>query len=353
MAVLLLHAFPVHCVSSSSFSSLTNSLRKPINYRKSLSCRVRGSSSSNFSDEELWKREEERWQREEQRWQREEARWLRQEARWNTEREALLAEISSLRQQIRSLLSERPNNSKQLLRGTFDYSKQQEEDATIRLLNPSSLKVEEIVALPAVQENPKGATETKENEDELASRKPSSKKRRTLRFGAEGDDVKEMQEALARLGFYSGEEDMEYSCFQSGTESAVKTWQATLGVSEDGLMTQKLLSKLFGEAPESDMKEKPNERPSDSAVEKERIIGHVTAQTKVAAVEQSIATESGVELSERRVYLLGENRWEEPQRLKHSPNASAVNKCFSCRGEGKMMCTECGGSGDLNVEEQV
>jgi protein disulfide-isomerase len=33
------------------------------------------------------------------------------------------------------------------------------------------------------------------------------------------------QEALESLGFYSGEEDMEYSYFSSGTERAVKTWQ--------------------------------------------------------------------------------------------------------------------------------
>lgn len=33
------------------------------------------------------------------------------------------------------------------------------------------------------------------------------------------------QEALQKLGFYSGEEDMEYSSFSSGTERAVKTWQ--------------------------------------------------------------------------------------------------------------------------------
>lgn len=36
-----------------------------------------------------------------------------------------------------------------------------------------------------------------------------------------------MQEALQRLGFYSGEEDMEYSSFSSGTEKAVKTWQVS------------------------------------------------------------------------------------------------------------------------------
>lgn len=36
-----------------------------------------------------------------------------------------------------------------------------------------------------------------------------------------------LQEALQRLGFYSGEEDMEYSSFSSGTERAVKTWQVS------------------------------------------------------------------------------------------------------------------------------
>jgi peptidoglycan hydrolase-like protein with peptidoglycan-binding domain len=48
-----------------------------------------------------------------------------------------------------------------------------------------------------------------------------------------------------KLGFYSGEEDMEFSSFSSGTASAVKTWQASLGVREDGVMTAELLQRLF------------------------------------------------------------------------------------------------------------
>jgi len=40
-----------------------------------------------------------------------------------------------------------------------------------------------------------------------------------------------MQEALQKLGFYSGEEDMEYSSFSSGTERAVKTWQVSVASS--------------------------------------------------------------------------------------------------------------------------
>ncbi|KAK4261791.1 hypothetical protein QN277_004743 [Acacia crassicarpa] len=59
--------------------------------------------------------------------------------------------------------------------------------------------------------------------------------------------VREMQEALLKLGFYSGEEDMEYSSFSSGTERAVKTWQAASGVTEDGIMTAELLEKLYME----------------------------------------------------------------------------------------------------------
>lgn len=37
-----------------------------------------------------------------------------------------------------------------------------------------------------------------------------------------------LQEALLKLGFYSGEEDMEFSSFSSETERAVKTWQVML-----------------------------------------------------------------------------------------------------------------------------
>lgn len=56
-----------------------------------------------------------------------------------------------------------------------------------------------------------------------------------------------MKEALQRLGFYSGEEDMEYSSYAGDTESAVKSWQATIGTLENGMMTEELLAKLLGE----------------------------------------------------------------------------------------------------------
>lgn len=75
--------------------------------------------------------------------------------------------------------------------------------------------------------------------------KEGSRKRKVLRNGNEGDDVREMQDALRKLGFYSGEEDMEFSSFSAGTERAVKAWQATIGTPESGIMTAELLERLY------------------------------------------------------------------------------------------------------------
>ncbi|CAA2980138.1 disulfide isomerase pTAC5, chloroplastic-like isoform X2 [Olea europaea subsp. europaea] len=44
---------------------------------------------------------------------------------------------------------------------------------------------------------------------EVADRDENLKRRVSLRKGSEGDDVRAMQEAFKKLGFYSGEEDME------------------------------------------------------------------------------------------------------------------------------------------------
>jgi hypothetical protein len=68
--------------------------------------------------------------------------------------------------------------------------------------------------------------------------------------------------------------------------------------------------------------------------------------------ERSDAQETGSGLG-RRVYLLGENRWEEPDRLKNKQEddrrringtttttmKASVMMCFQCRGVGTMLCT--------------
>ncbi|KAL2229615.1 UNVERIFIED_CONTAM: Protein disulfide isomerase pTAC5, chloroplastic [Sesamum indicum] len=222
---------------------------------------------------------------EEARWLREEQRWLREEQRWLREESRWNAERQALLQEINTL----------------------------------KLRIQELERLNSLQ----GASVS----ETVAS------------------IAKLLQEALQKLGFYSGEEDIEYSSFSSGTERAVKTWQSTNGVP-------------------------------------------VGAITDISKVEQTVVTEEGVskvEASQHRVFLLGENRWEEPSRLSgnskrtvtKSTSANVATKCLSCRGEGRLLCMEwkchmsslnanstcsvtsihslvreCDGTGEPNVEPQ-
>ncbi|XP_020259844.1 uncharacterized protein LOC109836369 [Asparagus officinalis] len=169
-----------------------------------------------------------------------------------------------------------------------------------------------------------------------------------------------MQEALLKLGFYSGEEDMEFSSFSSGTERAVKTWQSSLGTFEDGVMTLELLERLFMERT---LNEKTNQGGSSvSKAGKDGPNGAPTTSVSgVTEIKQTVVKESGnanIEVSAHKVFLLGENRWEDSSRLtgRNKPiSGNAVvssTKCLTCRGEGRLMCTECDGSGEPNIEPQ-
>ncbi|KAJ0967554.1 hypothetical protein J5N97_024471 [Dioscorea zingiberensis] len=310
--------------SKSSFPNQSNVRRQSLNLRFFSPISAGPSSGSS------WEREEERWLREEQRWLREERRWLREEERWNSEREALLKEIAALTIRIQFLERQRPPV----------------EPA------PRAVLVEEAEVKEMVLEEEVRVSQ----EDE---------KRRALRMGSEGDDVREMQEELQKLGFYSGEEDMEYSSFSSGTERAVKTWQASVGTLEDGVMTTELLEMLFKGIKIVDAGLKANVAQKEdlgSNVERDDKNGApVASVTEIAEIHQTVIKERGdseVEVSQQRVFLLGENRWEEPSRLigrdKPAVRSKPVSttKCLACRGEGRLMCTECDGSGEPNIEPQ-
>ncbi|PAN39066.1 hypothetical protein PAHAL_7G218600 [Panicum hallii] len=303
-----------------------------------LPARAGGSSPS-------WEeREEARWLREEQRWQREEQRWLREESRWRAEREALLAEVAALRLRLRALEGTHPH-----LADAVDAVATPAPPAAVPAPQPRPALVEEVEVEVrkevVVVEEKKAAAKA-----EAGSGAGAGKSRRTLRTGAEGEDVRAMQEALQKLGFYSGEEDMEYSSFSSGTERAVRTWQATVGTSEDGVMTSELLERLFSGKTGDDGKTKDG---TNGAA--------VPTVTGIAEVRQTVVTGngvSGVGVSENRVFLLGENRWEDPSRLtqKKKPGstdtAASAKTCISCRGEGRLMCLECDGTGEPNIEPQ-
>lgn len=296
-------------------------------------------------------REEARWLREEQRWLREEQRWLREESRWRAEREALLAEVAALRLRLRALEGARPDH----LAVAVDAVVSPAPPPAVPAPQPRPALVEEAAAVEVEVEVRKEVVVVQEKKvaakaEAAVSGAGASESRRTLRTGAEGEDVRAMQEALQKLGFYSGEEDMEYSSFSSGTERAVKTWQATVGASENGVMTSELLEWLFSGKTGEDVKTKDG--TNGAAVP---AVTGIAEERKTAVAENGV---SGVGVSEHRVFLLGENRWEDPTRLTQnkktaSTGTSASTKtCISCRGEGRLMCLECDGTGEPNIEPQ-
>lgn len=76
--------------------------------------------------------------------------------------------------------------------------------------------------------------------------------------------------------------------------------------------------------------------------------GFVAASTtKITEVQKKVVTEKTVpevDYNDHRVFLLGENRWEEPSRLSEKVNKSTGNKkyiaskCIVCRGERRVLC---------------
>ncbi|KAG0555741.1 hypothetical protein M758_11G000100 [Ceratodon purpureus] len=364
--------------------------------------------------------EEDRWLREEQRWLREEQRWLREEARWNAERRLMADELALLRREVellRAQVHERRTFStgaatlpsvvaslKQLVqslpvepRPNIEFVEEEEFASPVSFSDrPSSLTLgsSERTSAPSLSPSLSIPSMSEFSIDlmmdssaEAAAVRPISASFRELRKGAEGEEVKMLQEALEELGFYSGEEEIEYSMFSSGTETAVKTWQASIGVREDGIASPNLLATLFGKSKpyrngssnggnvvvQTGDQSDPWKAPSSSAATAS--MGSDIGRKKTFAEDKRDveSTEDGDIAPNRRVFLLGENRWEEPGRLgrpSSKPNGAAAiapsstsisklgsravgtDKCFSCKGEGAMMCTECEGTGDLNVEDQ-
>ncbi|CAH2079410.1 unnamed protein product [Thlaspi arvense] len=308
-------------------------------------------------------REEVRWLREEQRWIREEQRWIREEQRWIREREALLSEISDLQLRIQTLES---RNSQQ---GTSVPDTISNIAALLQVLKEKNRISESGSSVtPMVLENTREPEEEEEEEEEVKRviveekvrvSEQVKKKRRTLKVGSEGEEVHVMQEALLKLGFYSGEEDMEFSSFSSGTARAVKTWQASLGVREDGIMTEDLLQRLFMDQITDEHIEKDKD---EAKTMKREETGNGAVSTSVRQVSEKQKSfikdqsEREPEISQHRVFLLGENRWEDPSRLNkpvdRSNTTDTKTKCITCRGEGRLMCLECDGTGEPNIEPQ-
>ncbi|KAF3974562.1 hypothetical protein CMV_002114 [Castanea mollissima] len=286
--------------------------------------------------------EEIRWLREEQRWLREEQRWLREEQRWARERDSLLREISDLKLKIQAL------------------------EGASSVLEAQGLMLLGLKEKGLIAETGSSVVLEEEKKKKDVIRVSEKQTRQTLRKGSEGAEVQAMQEALQKMGFYSGEEDMEYSSFSSGTERAVKTWQASLGAPEDGIMTAELLERLYVEQQIIGAGSNVDADQKGSTLTASPMEGAngapVASIMDISEVKQTVVNEESVtevEVSQHRVFLLGENRWEEPSRLVgrnkpfgNSKTKDTITKCLTCRGEGRLMCTECDGTGEPNIEPQ-
>ncbi|XP_031503396.1 protein disulfide isomerase pTAC5, chloroplastic isoform X2 [Nymphaea colorata] len=355
-ASLRLHALPAPSIlpSSSDFQNPAKTLTLTVRFPKRFVVR---SSQGPLSESE-----EDRWLREERRWLREEQRWLREESRWNSERDALDREITTLKLEIEVLKRERLSQEASVVDLITNLT------GLLQTLKGADLKSVVASSRSQIPDRIEEKHVLLEEEPvvDSAPEKERKKKKRLLRKGSEGEDVRAMQKALQKLGFYSGEEDVEFSTFSSGTESAVKTWQASVGLPEDGVMTLELLERLHGEVPLQANADADYEETSVEPIAgKDGVNGSVrassTSVTEVSEIKEMLLTDNvfmEAETSEHKVFLLGENRWEEPSRLAGSNKqigkgeAKSGTKCLACRGEGRLMCTECDGTGEPNVEEQ-
>ena len=74
----------------------------------------------------------------------------------------------------------------------------------------------------------------------------------------------------------------------------------------------------------------------------------INSVTEIQEIQKTIVKEGSesFDVSQQRVFLIGENRWEDPTRL-HSSNGKASDgktkvistNCLTCRGEGRLLCT--------------
>lgn len=294
---------------------------------------------------------------------REEQRWLREEGRWKEERQRLVQEINSLKLRVQELeqlnsfpaasVSESVSNMAKLLQVLKDG----DSGKTVNRITESGSSAVPLVVETAIKDEEVVVKEV----TSVSEGKETVKRRMTLRNGSEGEEVRALQEALQKLGFYSGEEDIEFSSFSSGTERAVKTWQSSIGAREDGLMTAELLEQLFMEQKFESSGQTKNKENKSTGPKKSENGAPISSTTSISEVQK---TEEGAsEFSKPpRVFLLGENRWEEPSRLSGSSkrtgpiktgssNVIVVN-CIACRGEGRVLCMECDGTGEPNIEPQ-
>ena len=89
-----------------------------------------------------------------------------------------------------------------------------------------------------------------------------------LKFGSSGAQVTLLQQTLARLGYYSGRVDGKYG---SGTEAAVRSYQAANGLQADGIAGEKTQRMLYGTAGKQTGSAATSQTPAVSAAQEHAV----------------------------------------------------------------------------------
>lgn len=100
--------------------------------------------------------------------------------------------------------------------------------------------------------------------------------RYTLKEGAEGRDVKMLQEQLSELGYMSSS-DID-SIYGEGTTAAVTAFQKRNGLTADGIAGQKTLDKLFSDDAKISKEKEAKEKAAKEAKEKEEKAAKATPE---------------------------------------------------------------------------
>eukprot|EP00899_Mesostigma_viride_P025854 jgi/Mesvir1/6453/Mv19533-RA.1 len=349
-------------------------------------------------DAALWAREEARWQREASRWEREERRWEREREAFEKERESwaqtkaeLLAEVAALKEQVGGIPRGTPATSPAAVTPASGPTASSAVGSSPRAAPPTTTPptpppVPKEKQAPVPSPAPAAPVQGKTPPVEAAKPAPppaapppaGAPTMPRLRNGASGDVVEILHKMLENQGFYPGEEEMEYALFLEGTESAVKTFQCTHKLKEDGIVGPKTWAVLltlegipdeFADIASTLSSSSPSAAPSAPAPVSTSSPSTPAASSappsassswgggKASATPESeryarTETQAGSSSGSVRVFLLGENRWEEPGRTsvgpislepkagdKGSKGLKLVAACFTCRGVGAMMCT--------------
>ena len=113
-----------------------------------------------------------------------------------------------------------------------------------------------------------------------------------IQEGDGGADVRSMQAALTNVGFYCGEEDMQWWQVGEPTRQALLTFQSSVKLPQTGVCDQQTWLALLG----------PNATPED------------IKRVKLEGNDEDGAAEYDTDMTDStgRVWLIGEQRWSKP-----------------------------------------